>query len=150
MGQVLSQVQTDKKNLNIFDELDYLLEDIYDEVYINSKKQNWNINGLLITDNVDIIEEDPEWVYVLTDEVSAYSWLVEELVAIYNPKKIDLYRLLTTIGYLLNIYSSKYDDINKLFKIVTITSTVFLHPDHLGEDRFVVHPISLPTFGKEF
>ena len=153
MGQVLAQVQDDKKNKKYFEQIDDLLEDIQNEIYLDINEiQAWNKNGLSISDKKNMLKEekDPEWVYVYTDYVEEYSWFIEELVDIYNPKKMDMYRLLTTIGYLLNIYSKKYRDLRILFKLITITSTIFLHPDHLGLDRFRVYPLTLPTFGQEF
>ena len=153
MGQVLAQVRDDKKNKKYFEQIDDLLEDIQNEIYLDINEiQAWNKNGLSISYKKNMLKEekDPEWVYVYTDYVEEYSWFVEELVDIYNPKKMDMYRLLTTIGYLLNIYSKKYRDLRILFKLITITSTIFLHPDHLGLDRFRVYPLTLPTFGQEF
>lgn len=153
MGQVLAQVRDDKKNKKYFEQIDDLLEDIQNEIYLDINEiQAWNKNGLSISNKKNMLKEekDPEWVYVYTDYVEEYSWFVEELVDIYNPKKMDMYRLLTTIGYLLNIYSKKYRDLRILFKLITITSTIFLHPDHLGLDRFRVYPLTLPKFGQEF
>ena len=153
MGQVLAQVRDDKKNKKYFEQIDDLLEDIQNEIYLDINEiQAWNKNGLSISNKKNMLKEekDPEWVYVYTDYVEEYSWFVEELVDIYNPKKMDMYRLLTTLGYLLNIYSKKYRDLRILFKLITITSTIFLHPDHLGLDRFRVYPLTLPKFGQEF
>ena len=153
MGQVLAQVRDDKKNKKYFEQIDDLLEDIQNEIYLDINEiQAWNKNGLSISNKKNMLKEekDPEWVYVYTDYVEEYSWFVEELVDIYNPKKMDMYRLLTTIGYLLNVYSKKYRDLRILFKLITITSTIFLHPDHLGLDRFRVYPLTLPAFGQEF
>ena len=153
IGQVLAQVRDDKKNKKYFEQIDDLLEDIQNEIYLDINEiQAWNKNGLSISYKKHMLKEekDPEWVYVYTDYVEEYSWFVEELVDIYNPKKMDMYRLLTTIGYLLNIYSKKYRDLRILFKLITITSTIFLHPDHLGLDRFRVYPLTLPAFGQEF
>lgn len=153
MGQVLAQVRDDKKNKKYFEQIDDLLEDIQNEIYLDINEiQAWNKNGLSISNKKNMLKEekDPEWVYVYTDYVEEYSWFVEELVDIYNPKKMDMYRLLTTIGYLLNVYSKKYRDLRILFKLITITSTIFLHPDHLGLDRFRVYPLTLPKFGQEF
>ena len=153
MGQVLAQVRDDKKNKKYFEQINDLLEDIQNEIYLDINEiQAWNKNGLSISNKKNMLKEekDPEWVYVYTDYVEEYSWFVEELVDIYNPKKMDMYRLLTTIGYLLNVYSKKYRDLRILFKLITITSTIFLHPDHLGLDRFRVYPLTLPTFGQEF
>ena len=153
MGQVLAQVRDDKKNKKYFEQIDDLLEDIQNEIYLDINEiQAWNKNGLSISNKKNMLKEekDPEWVYVYTDYVEEYSWFIEELVDIYNPKKMDMYRLLTTIGYLLNVYSKKYRDLRILFKLITITSTIFLHPDHLGLDRFRVYPLTLPAFGQEF
>ena len=153
MGQVLAQVRDDKKNKKYFEQIDDLLEDIQNEIYLDINEiQAWNKNGLSISNKKNMLKEekDPEWVYVYTDYVEEYSWFIEELVDIYNPKKMDMYRLLTTLGYLLNIYSKKYRDLRILFKLITITSTIFLHPDHLGLDRFRVYPLTLPKFGQEF
>lgn len=151
MGQVLTQVQDDKTNEIYFEQIDDLLEDISNGVYSDVVTPAWNKNGVVVTDReINPENEDPEWIYVETEYVSEYSWFIEQLVEIYNPKKTDMYRFLTTIGYLLTVYSEKYNDIGGVFKITAITSTVFLHPDHLGQDKFIVHPINLPPFGDEF
>jgi len=151
MGQVLTQVHSDKSNEPYFEKIDNLLDSITNLDYLYAPSDPWQKKGLFIT-NMDItkIDIDSEWTYVETADINEYSWLVEQLMSIYKPKITDTYRLLTTIGYLLNIYGDKYDNLTELFRITTVTSTVFLHPDHIGLDRFKVQPLKLPSFGKEF
>ncbi len=151
MGQVLSQVQSNKKNEVYFEQIDALLEDIAEMEYLDTDTPVWHQHGVIVTDeHIDKKKADVEWVYVETADVKESSWLIGRLVNIYKPSKTDSYRLLTTIGYLLNIYGQKYDNLSDIFRMVTMTSTVFLHPDHLGLDRFKVHTIDLPPFGAEF
>ena len=151
MGQVLTQVQADKKNNEYFDKIDDLLYDIENLTYLDTLSKPWQKNGLIITDiDITYIENKPQWVYVETADVSEYSWLIEQLIKIYKPKINDIYRLLTTIGFLLNIYGEKYENLSDILRLTSITSTVFLHPDHLGLDKFKVYPVKLPPFGKEF
>lgn len=151
MGQVLSQVQSNKKNTVYFDQIDILLEDISNMEYLDTNTPRWHKQGLIVTRrHIDKKTADPEWVYVETEDISEYSWLIEKLVAIYNPQITDSYRLLSTIGYMLNIYGERYENLSDILRMVTVTSTVYLHPDHLGLDRFKVHTIDLPPFGSEF
>ena len=151
MGQVLSQVQSDKNNEQYFEQIDALLEDIANMEYLETNTPRWHQKGVVITDReLSNREKESEWVYVETADVTEYSWLIERLLEIYNPSVTDTYRLLTTIGFLLNVYGERHDDLSDIFRIVTVTSTVFLHPDHLGLDKFKVQSISLPPFGREF
>lgn len=149
-GQVLEQVGKARKNSKYLDKIDDLLDDIYYDIYRDANMVAWDKFGLVILDNMDNIVKNPEYIYFVTDYVSEYSWLINSLVVIYSPKIVDLNRLMVTLGYLITIYSKRYKKISMVFKIVAILSTVFLHPDHLGEDRFLVQPASLPDFGKEF
>jgi hypothetical protein len=153
MGQVLHQVNSDENNENYIDLIEDLLEDIEEKVYMHEENHVWNKNGLLITDrdlSEDNTMEDTTWVFVETPHVNEFSWLVKQLDEIYLPKGPAQYRLYTTIGFLMNIYDEKYTDLSDVLKMVTIISTVYLHPDHIGYDRFIIHPITLPIFGKEF
>ena len=151
MGQVLSQVQSDKNNEHYFDQIDALLEDIANMEYLETNTPRWHQKGVVVTNReLSNREKESEWVYVETADVTEYSWLIERLLEIYNPSVTDTYRLLTTIGFLLNVYGERHDDLSDIFRIVTVTSTVFLHPDHLGLDKFKVQAISLPPFGREF
>lgn len=151
MGQVLTQVHNNKKNDEYFNKIDNLLSDIENFEYLETNTKNWQQNGLCIT-NSDIskIKKEQNWLYVETADSAEYSWLVKQLVKIYQPNVKDIYRLLTTIGFLLNLYGSKHDDLSDILRLTSITSTVFLHPDHLGLDKFKIHPNNLPPFGKEF
>jgi Mg2+ and Co2+ transporter CorA len=152
MGQVLFQVNEDETNQYYIEQIEDLLEDIEEKVYMDEEVSAWNRNGLVITDRelMDQDHLDTAWIFIETPEVSAYSWLVKQLNQIYNPETSNSYRLNTTIGYMLKIYDEKYDDLSDVMKMVTIVSTVYLHPDHMGYDRFTVHPISLPPFGDDF
>lgn len=151
MGQVLYQVNEDENNQIFIDQVDELLEDIEEKLYLEEETTDWNKNGLLITDReLDERFEDASWIFFETPHVSEYSWLIKQLNIIYNPDLADTYRLNTTLGYLLKIYDEKYDDLSNVMRMVSIVSTVFLHPDHMGYDRFVIHPINLPNFGEEF
>jgi len=153
MGQVLHQVNEDESNRFYIDQIDDLVDDINHEEYNNEKLSVWNKNGLLITDldvGGDSSYDETAWILFETECVDEYSWLVHQLNSIYNPSQNDKYRLNTTIGFLFEIYSEKYDDLIDIFKMVTIVSAVFLHPDHMGYDKFIIHPINLPEFGDEF
>ena len=151
MGQVLYQVNEDENNQIFIDQVDELLEDIEEKLYLEEETTDWNKNGLLITDReLDERFEDASWIFFETPHVSEYSWLIKQLNIIYNPDLADTYRLNATLGYLLKIYDEKYDDLSNVMRMVSIVSTVFLHPDHMGYDRFVIHPINLPNFGEEF
>lgn len=148
MGQVLTQVQADEKNKIYLDKIEDLLFDIDNLAYIDTNTKPWNKHGLTITENK--VNSISGWIYVETADVIEYSWLVKQLIQIYKPNTKNIYRLLTTIGFLLNVYGEKYNDLSVILRFVSITSTVFLHPDHLGLDRFTVQPIKLPKFGTEF
>jgi|SaaInlStandDraft_4_1057021.scaffolds.fasta_scaffold66563_2 hypothetical protein len=150
MGQVLKQVHDDKNNGFYFEQIDELIEDIIDREYLDADQTVWNKSGVIVTDESIHGEQYVEWTCVKTDDVFEFSWLIEQLVEIYQPKITESYRLLSTIGYLLNIYSERYEDLTEILKVTTITSTVFLHPDHVGQDKFRVHPITLPPFSSEF
>lgn len=151
MGQVLTQVQADKSNDVYFDQIDDLLDDISNLEYMETDNSLWTKKGLIITDKeINEEDKDDEWSYVITGDAYEYSWLVYQLMDIYQPNTAQSYRLLTTLGYLLNIYTERFDSITEILRITTITSTVFLHPDHLGQDKFKVYPIELPPFGKDF
>lgn len=151
MGQVLTQVQSNINNDIYFNKIDDLLEEIDTYGYLDAITKPWQRNGLFITDkDITTFDNDPEWIYVETADVIEYSWLVEKLVQVYKPQIVDIYRLLTTIGYLLNVYGEKNDDLSDILRFTSITSTVFLHPDHIGRDRFKIYPMTLPPFGKEF
>jgi len=151
MGQVLSQVHENIDNEEYFDQIDVLLDEIHDQEYFNIGVTAWQTYGLVITDNeCEKNNLKPDWVYVFTSDVQEYSWLVRRLVDIYKPSKTDSYRFFTTIGYLLNVYSRKYKNIEDIFRIVTMTSTIFLHHDHLGFDKFKVKLIDLPPFEDDF
>lgn len=151
MGQVLTQVQADKNNTQYFEQIEDLLEDISDMEYLDSDVVRWHKHGVIVTSReITKSEADPEWVYVETDDVSECSWLLEELNDIYDPNVADVNRLFTTVGYLLNVYTEKFDHINDILRMTAVTSTVFLHPDHVGKDKFRIHPIELPPFGSDF
>ena len=150
IGQVLNQVQTDKSNRLYFKKIDALMDDILDLEYMDVKNTLWQKQGLYITDKKIIKKPNSDWIYVESPDAYEYSWLVENLVEIYQPKSTEIHRLLTTIGYLLNVYGMRSDSLTEVLRITTITSTVFLHKDHIGQDRFKIHPISLPPFGRDF
>lgn len=151
IGQVLSQVRKTENNEFYLNKIDDLLESIEDMEYIGVETKPWNKYGVIVTDKkVSPENKHPDWVFVETDDVTECSWLIERLYEIYKPTPQNAHRLLTTIGYLLNIYNTKYSDISEILRIVTVTSTVFLHPDHLGLDRFKIRSINLPQFGSEF
>ena len=63
MGQVLAQVRDDKKNKKYFEQIDDLLEDIQNEIYLDINEiQAWNKNGLSISYKKHMLKEekDPE------------------------------------------------------------------------------------------
>lgn len=153
MGQVLHQVNTDEKNQFYIEQIEDLIEDINEKVYMDEEEiKVWNKNGLLITDR-DLGDGnlfESSWIFFETPHTFEYSWLVQELEKIYQPTEQNSYRLFTTLGFLLKIYDEKYDDLSDVLRMVAIVSIVFLHPDHIGYDKFIVHPIKLPNFGSEF
>ena len=154
MGQVLSEVNDDIFNKQIITEIERVMLSINDSEYIDYEGPVWNKNGLMITDmdlnGMDLATEDKRWSFVETAYTTEYSWLVFELAEIYQPSPQAAHRLYSTIGYLFEVYDEKYDDLDMVLRMVTLVSTVWLHPDHIGQDRFMVHPISLPNFGSEF
>lgn len=152
MGQVLFQVNEDKNNQFYISQIDELVEDINSRLYDEVDIQPWSKNGLIITNrNIDDdVDKHKSWIFFETEYVTEYSWLIHELNDIYKPKIENTFRLNTTLGYMLKIYDEKYNDISDVMRMVAIVSIVFLHPDHIGHDRFVVHPINLPQFGDDF
>ena len=154
MGRVLNEVSTNEENRNCMEMVDDLLSDIRTNDYLDYNGPVWSKAGLTIsTQNIeasDFFVVDPRWIYIETEYTSEFSWLVYELEDIYQPDAKDSIRLYSTIGYLLEVYSSKYSDLDDILKMTAMISVVWLHPDHLKEDQFKVHPINLPDFGKEF
>ena len=134
--------------------IDDLLLDINTSDYLDYNGPIWNKAGLTITDEdlseSDIFMVDPRWTYVETSYDSEYSWLVYALEEIYEPDAKASVRLFSTVGYLMEVYSDKYEDLNDVLKMTAMISVVWLHPDHLKQDQFIVHPIKLPDFGSEF
>lgn len=151
MGQVLTQVHDEKNNDPYFDKIDDLLHEIENYEYLETNTKKWQKNGLCITDSdISKITKEQNWIYVETADVAEYSWLVEKLIKIYKPHILDIYRLVSTIGFLLNLYGDKHENLSDILRLTAVTSTVFLHPDHMGLDKFKIHPNNLPPFGKEF
>lgn len=155
MGQILFQVKTDKENKQYVDAITSLLVKIEDKEYLDNKTDTWSKNGLVITDRalskVDMSSLDVNWTYVETPHISEYSWLVNELSAIFNPETTkNKYRLFTTIGFLLNLYTDRYNNLDDIFSMTARISTIWLHPDHIQHDRFAIHPANLPNFGNDF
>jgi hypothetical protein len=147
MGQVLFQVKQDKNNIKVMDEIEDLIDRINEEEYLeNDMLVDTDI--IIITDTT--LNKESDCLVIETEFAYEISWLIFELVDIYKPRKKTEYRLYNTLYYLIGIYIEKYNDIEIILKMITIISTVWLHPDHLGEDKFIVHPITLPNFGKEF
>jgi hypothetical protein len=153
IGQVLCEVRSNTDNEKYFELLDSLIECVMDSNYFDVTDTIWQKDGLFITNEGinDITKKlRGNWLCVETEYVFEYSWLVEQLVDIYQPDEKEYQRLLNTLGYLLNTYSKKFDDLGEIFRMTIVTSIVFLHPDHLGWDKFKVAPIVLPPFGTEF
>ena len=154
IGRALLEVNTNVNNKHIINKISKLILRISDLEYIDYEGPIWSKNGLTITDiglskTVKKIEHK-NWSFVETTYKNEFSWLVFELKKIYNPDENSSMRLYSTLGYLFEVYSEMYDNIDKLLIMVTIVSTIWLHPDHVGQDRFMVHPINLPNFGNEF
>jgi len=147
MGQVLHQVNEDKKNANIIEKIHNLINSIEEEEY-EFNDQLWTSSDLIVTDKKNISSNDE--LIIITEYAYEFSWLVYKLNAIYCPNRVTSNRLFTTIGFLFDIYMDKYEDIMIVLKMVILVSLVWLHPDHIGQDKFLVHPIDLPNFGKEF
>ena len=154
MGKVLQEVKENKNNKKYLEQIDLLIQDIEEYEFEEYDGPLWNRNGLKITHpqekNVDVIMMDKKWIYIKSIYAYELSWLVYELDYIYRPFPNDEYRLFTTIGYLLEIYLDKYKDLEIALKMTTIISTIFLHKDHIGFDKFRVYPVDLPNFGSEF
>ncbi len=154
MGQVIDEVTTNKKNRKYMEQIDDLLMDINTSDYLDYNGPIWNKHGLLITDldlsKATVSMDDPRWTYLETPNDSEYSWLVYALEEIYHPDPKAAIRLYSTIGYLIDVYSDKYEDLIDVLRMTAMISVVWLHPDHLKEDQFLVHPINLPNFGSEF
>ena len=154
MGRVLNEVSTNEDNRNCMEMVDDLLSDIRTNDYLDYNGPVWSKAGLTIsTQNIeasDFFVVDPRWIYIETEYVSEFSWLVYELEDIYQPTAKEAIRLYSTVGYLLEVYSSKYSNLDDILKMTALISVVWLHPDHIKEDQFKVHPINLPDFGKEF
>ena len=154
MGQVLDEVADNKRNRLYMELIDDLLTDINSFDYLDYNGPNWNKLGLLIADcdiiHYDITNHDDRWTYLETPFSSEFSWLVYALSEIYQPSPKSAIRLYSTIGFLLEVYSEKYEDLVDILTMTAMISVVWLHPDHLKEDQFIVHPNNLPNFGKEF
>jgi len=147
MGQVLHQVNEDKNNRTIIEKIHDIINLIEEEEYDFNDKL-WSSLDLIVTDK-EIVK--PNNILIITTEYAyEFSWLVYKLNSIYSPSTITSNRLFATIGFLFDIYIDKYDDIMIVLKMVALVSLVWLHPDHIGQDKFLVHPIDLPNFGKEF
>ena len=151
IGQALVQVQSNNLNDKYLTEIDVLIEDIDDLEYMNTNIQSWNKAGVVVTDKIlTEKEKDPSKIYVETADVTECSWLIERLVAIYQPKEKDYNRLVTAIGYLLGVYYARGKLLNDILKLTAVTSTIYLHPDHIEKDAFTVYPNKFPPFGDEF
>lgn len=155
MGQILFQVKTDKHNKEYVTAINELISRIENKDYLDIHISPWTTNGLIITDRAlsqdDIASLDKEWVYVETPHTSEYTWLVNELNNIYKPEtRKNKFRLFTTIGFLFNLYTDKYDNLDSIFTMTSSISTIWLHPDHIQCDRFAVHPTKLPNFGNDY
>lgn len=152
MGLVLNEVNTDDFNQPIIEDLKTIITDIDDGMYEDYTGPLWNKNGLYITDleTDNPLSDDKSWIFISSEYAFEYSWLVFELEEVYKPSSRDAKRLYTTIGYLIEVYEEKYNNLEEILKFVVLVSSVWLHPDHLGLDRFIVHPINLPDFGPDY
>jgi len=146
MYQVMQDIDISKNSIYL-EKINTLIDAIdYDE-YDNYEKDLWSKNGLYISSTKTSHTNTYENYNLVSEYEYEYSWLVSELVYIYKPKKSTLTRLLTTIGYLLETYEEKYDDLDIILKMTATYSTIWLHPDHIGFDSFIVYPNNLPPFG---
>jgi len=151
IGQALMQVQMDKTNLKYFEALDILIDDINDLAHIKTDTKPWDSGGVIVTDKIlNKKEKDPSKLYVETADVSECSWLIEQLVKLYKPSKKDYNRLVVVIGYLLVVYHKRGKLLDDILKLTAVTSTFYLHPDHVEKDVFTVYPNKFPPFGDDF
>lgn len=152
LGQALMQVQIDKANLKYFESLDLLIEDINDLAYINNTDTKlWDGGGVVVTDKIlNEKEKDPSKLYVETADVSECSWLIDRLVKMYQPQPKDYNRLVVVIGFLLDVYHKRKTRLDDILKLTAVTSTIYLHPDHIEKDVFTVYQNNFPPFGDDF
>ena len=152
MGKVLNEVTTDEENKQYMEMIDDLIIDINTYDYLDYNGPNWKKHGLMIHSDLSHVHlpEEQDWTFVETDFDLECSWLVYALEDIYEPSPKVSKRLFGTIGYLIGVYSDKYEEIGEVLKMVAMISIVWLHQDHLKDDQFLVHPIKLPDFGSEF
>lgn len=155
IAKVLKDVESDVANKKTLELLDDLLDDIEENEYDSFNGQLWHKNGLYISELNGSINNDASisanWYFIETEFAYELSWLIEELIYIFKPKSIvGSKRLLTTLGFLFNLYSKKYESIDDILRAIAVVSVVWLHPDHIVNDRFYIQPIKLPDFGNEF
>ena len=152
MGKVLNEVTTDKNNKEYMELIDDLILDINTSDFLDYNGPNWKKHGLMIHSDLSHTHtpEESNWTYIETDFDLECSWLVYALEDIYAPSPKVAKRLFGTIGYLIGVYADKYEDIGEVLRMTAMVSVVWLHQDHLKDDQFLVHPVSLPDFGKEF
>ena len=152
IGQALIQVQSNNANEKYLEDIDVLVEDINELAYMNTDTKPWNKDGVIVTDKIlTEKEKDPSKIYVETADVTECSWMIERLVEIYRPpKEKDYNRLVIAIGYLLGVYYERGKLLSDILKLTAVTSTIYLHPDHIEKDVFTVYPNKFPPFGDEF
>lgn len=152
IGQVIHDVQRNEHNELYFTQIDELVEDIIERYYNCASSIPWQSTDLYITDFIqdDVKKRNAERYYLVTPYVEEFSWLVERLVEIYSPDRTEVKRLLSTIGYLLEVYSEQIDEVMEILRITASASIIYLHPDHLGKDKFKIKPLSLPPFGDDY
>lgn len=152
MGKVINEVTTDKNNEEYMELIDELVLDINTYDYLDYNGPNWKQHNLMITDDLSHthLPSESDWMFIETDFAQECSWLVFALEDIYTPPPKAAKRLFETIGFLIGVYSERYEDITEVLKMTALLSVVWLHQDHLRDDQFLVHPVSLPDFGKEF
>ena len=157
MSQVIRDVKSNEKNFEIIEKIEMMIEDINDGVFLDYEyTEPWNKKGMTVIESnrnyyVDMEEEGLKWSFFETIYAEDITWLLETLNNIYKPfNDKDEYRLFSTIGFMLSIYLEKMDDIQDVLRIVTYLSIIWLHESHIKDDQFMVEPIRLPEFGKEF
>jgi len=144
---VVKQVMSDNKNNAKVLALKLLIEQIKEGDF-NPTLDFWEDYDLIITDDENKRFLDKQ--VIITKFPSELSWLLGELYMIMKPDKNSIDRFLNTFEYMVDTYTVKYKEIKRVMQMTAITMIVFLHPDHISEDKFKITPIKLPNFGAKF
>jgi hypothetical protein len=150
MSKVLKDVYENPKNRMYIERIDDLIDAIEDYEY--EEYEGYLENEIIAVIDYEDARSHNSKIILRTNYPREISWIIEELYEIYeiDDGKIDEYRFYDTIAYLVEIYEIKTDNVEEILKFIASVSVILLHPDHIIKDKFKVHPIKLPPFGKEF